>query len=201
VNEWDADMAVRLLEQFESESKQPGDEELPSVEADEAPSDAIRPRQHRDEQSTQIRSAEPAPLVDQRDDVDKVRGTKEPTVDEHTYQTCPECQSKVDIGRDVCHWCGTPMTTVVEEKSAETPEDDPVVDDALLKSLETAEGDARIHRAFLLATGGFVISGLAAFLLFVLSGILGPGPIIMGFFVLPVCHVISLVLVLLAHGH
>jgi hypothetical protein len=203
VNESEADMAVRLLEQFEAESQHSDDEELPP-EIDQAPSDAIQ-ASHPDERSAHIRSTERAARVRTLpDDAQRILGTNQLDSAEDSFQTCPACKSKVDAGRETCHWCGASMKAEkgneLDEMPDEGDKEDPIVDDASLKSLETAEGDARAQRAFLLATGGFFISGLAAGFLFALSVILGPTLAILALLILPACHAISLVLVLLTHG-
>jgi hypothetical protein len=144
VAEADRDQAILLLEQFEAEEHNEEDDETARADEDRPLTDAIRP-----------------PRLSRRDDsaFAEEQPRSRPTAGADPTWTCPRCGIDVTAERQLCPGCGASCDEKAGQAIGEAPpvstDASPVVDDALLQELETAEGDAYAARAWRLAIFGF----------------------------------------------
>ena len=174
VSEFDADMATRLLEQFEAEERGHADDEdfhQPDApfHGQGLPDDAIRAERHPTKEAAAIRPAQTAPPREQADaSHGQLRSDEKAPSTDTNYQACPECKTLVDPGRENCHWCGASMKAVPEPPEEELGDDEhPIVDDAVLEEIKTSDGDdwalsARNFAVFGLLVACFPIANLAS---------------------------------------
>jgi len=192
VPEADAERAFQLIQEFEAE---PEDDASGSGPADlhSQQSEAIRPRQFSHDDSISPGIAKD--VARSRDDLpDAVGSASFDEVPARTggFQTCPQCRSGVDAGRETCHWCGASLAVTAsdatKEQSSFDSEDkddsEQVVDAAALREIEGSVGDTKCNRAFILSLFGVILIGVPAMCLVSGSLRVFPSSILLGIAIL-----------------